>query len=92
LGILLLEEEMVERAIVRSTPALTVRLPTPEDFIIMKALAHRPKDLEDIRTVVERNPGLDVARIEQWVKAFGEILEMPNLWRDIEKMLSNPSL
>lgn len=86
LGILPFEEEMVERGIVQSTGTLSIRLPTPEDLIIMKAIAHRPKDLEDIRTIVDKNPKLDIARIEQWVKQFAEILEMPSLWDDIAEM------
>ena len=86
LGILPFEEEMVERGIVQSTSTLSIRLPTPEDLIIMKAIAHRPKDLEDIRTVVDKNPNLDTARIEQWVKSFAEALEMPGLWDDIAEM------
>ena len=86
LGILPFEEEMVERGIVQSTSTLSIRLPTPEDLIIMKAIAHRPKDLEDIRTVVDKNPKLDVARIEKWVKSFAEVLEMPSLWDDIVEM------
>lgn len=86
LGILPFEEEMVERGIVQSTSTLSVRLPTPEDLIIMKAIAHRPKDLEDIRTIVDKNPTLDIARIEQWVKSFAEVLEMPSLWDDIAEI------
>lgn len=77
----------VERGIVRSTSTLSVRLPSPEDLIIMKAIAHRPKDLEDIRTIVDKNPRLDVARIERWVKQFAEVLEMPSLWDDIANIL-----
>jgi predicted nucleotidyltransferase len=83
LGILPFEEEMVERGIVEFTGALSIRLPTPEDLIIMKAVAHRPKDLEDIRTVIDKNPSLDTDRIKQWVQSFGEILETPALWDDI---------
>jgi len=86
LGIMPFEEEMVARGIVQSTATLSVRLPTPEDLIIMKAIAHRPKDLEDIRTVVDKNPNLDIARIEHWVKQFAEVLEMPSLWDDIAEM------
>lgn len=87
LGIMPFEEEIVERGIVRSTSTLSVRLPSPEDLIIMKAIAHRPKDLEDIRTIVDKNPRLDVARIERWVKQFAEVLEMPSLWDDIANIL-----
>ncbi len=86
LGVLPFEEEMVDRGIVQSTGTLSIRLPTPEDLIIMKVIAHRPKDLEDIRTIVDKNPKLDVARIKQWVKQFAEVLEMPSLWEDIAEM------
>lgn len=87
LGIMPFEEEMVERGIVQSTATLSVRLPSPEDLIIMKAVAHRPKDLEDIRTIVDKNPNLDIPRIQQWVKQFAEVLEMPSLWDDLEGIL-----
>jgi len=87
LGIMPFEEEIIDRSIVQSTSTLSVRLPSPEDLIIMKAVAHRPKDLEDIRTIVDKNPGLDIARIEKWVKQFAEVLEMPSLWDDIVGIL-----
>ncbi len=87
LGIMPFEEELVERGSKKSFSDLSVHLPTPEDLIIMKAVAHRPKDLEDIRTIVDNNPNLDHARIEKWVKEFAEILEMPDLWGQIEEIL-----
>jgi hypothetical protein len=87
LGILPFEEEMVERGSVKTFAKLSARLPTPEDLIIMKAIAHRPKDLEDIRTIVDNNPKLDTVRIEKWVKDFAEIMEMPDLWAQIEVIL-----
>lgn len=87
LGVLLFEEEMVERGGVKSFANLSARLPTPEDLIIMKAIAHRPKDLEDIRTIVDNNPNLDIARIEKWVRDFAEVMETPNLWKQIEGIL-----
>jgi predicted nucleotidyltransferase len=88
LGALPFEEEMVERSVLHEVDnTLQLRLPTPEDLIIMKAVAHRPKDLEDIRTIAEKYPNLDVKRIEQWVKAFGEVLETPDLWELIRLLL-----
>jgi predicted nucleotidyltransferase len=87
LGILPFEEEMVERSDIKSFANLSVRLPTPEDLIIMKAIAHRPKDLEDIRTIADKYPNLDVKRIEKWVKGFGEVLETPDLWDLIQSLL-----
>lgn len=87
LGILPFEEEMVERSSVQSFANLSVRLPAAEDLIIMKAIAHRPKDLEDIRTIADNFPDLDVKRIEDWVKAFGEVLETPELWEMVKSLI-----
>ena len=77
---------MVDRGSIQSTATLSVRPPTPEDLIIMKAIAHRPKDLEDIRSIIDKHPVLDNDRIKQWVKSFADILETPSLWTDIEGM------
>jgi len=87
LGVLPIEEEAVERSVIHNLGTLSIRLPTPEDLIIMKAIAHRPKDLEDIRTIAEKYQTLDVERIQQWVSAFAEILEQPELWNQIEPLL-----
>lgn len=87
LGILPFEEEMVNRATTHSFADLAIRLPTPEDLIIMKAIAHRPRDLEDIRSIADQSPDLDIQRVEEWVKAFGEALEMPDLWDQVEPLL-----
>lgn len=88
LGILPFELEVIERSSIQEfDDSLQVRLPTPEDLIIMKAIAHRPKDLEDIRTLAVKYTNLDFARIEFWIKNFAELLEMPELWGQIEKIL-----
>jgi predicted nucleotidyltransferase len=89
LGLLPFEEEVVERSSTKTFSNLSVRLPTPEDLIILKAVAHRPKDLEDIRAIAEKYPKLDMKRIEQWVEAFGEALETPDLWDQIKSLLKN---
>jgi predicted nucleotidyltransferase len=88
MGIMPFEEEMVERSVVHKIDeALQIRLPTPEDLIIMKAIAHRPKDLEDIRTIADKFPNLDVKRIQKWVSDFGEVLDMPDLWDMLKPLI-----
>lgn len=87
LGILPFEDEMVARGSTKTFADLSVRLPTPEDLIIMKAIAHRPRDLEDIQTIAEKYPDLDRGRIEEWVRSFGEALELYDLWHQIESLL-----
>ncbi len=87
LGLLPFEIEAVERSQEHRAGSLTVRLPTPEDLIILKAVAHRPKDMLDIEAVIAAQPHLDKARIAYWVRQFAELLEMPELWTDVETML-----
>jgi hypothetical protein len=84
LGVLPFEQEMVARSQVHEIDeALKIHLPTPEDLIIMKAIAHRPKDLLDIQSIIHNHPHLDRERIQDWVTQFADLLERPELWDDI---------
>jgi len=84
LGILPFEEEVIQRSRRIEVEKILIQLPTPEDLIIMKAIAHRPKDMMDIQGILEINPDLDKSRIKFWVEQFSEALEMPELWIDLE--------
>lgn len=48
LGFLPFEIEAVERSQGFQIGKLTLPLPTPEDLVILKAVAHRPKDMLDM--------------------------------------------
>ncbi|MCP4427048.1 MAG: hypothetical protein GY803_21365 [Chloroflexi bacterium] len=87
LGLLPFEVEAVERSQEYEAGSLLVRLPTPEDLIILKAVAHRPKDMLDIEAVIAVQDKLDVGRIQFWVQQFAEALEMPELWTDLEAII-----
>jgi hypothetical protein len=87
LGMLPFEIEMVARSAVAKIGSLKLRLPTPEDLIIMKAVAHRPKDLADIQSIASSHPNLDKERIRYWVEQFGEALDLPDLWKIILPLL-----
>ncbi|HXF69773.1 MAG TPA: nucleotidyl transferase AbiEii/AbiGii toxin family protein [Thermoflexus sp.] len=50
-----------------------VRFAAPEDVIIHKALAGRPRDWEDIRSIL-RKQTLDSEEIRRWLRAFSEAL------------------
>lgn len=52
LGLLPFEVEAIERSVIHQLDPITIRLPTPEDLIILKAVAHRPKDWQDIRSII----------------------------------------
>ncbi len=87
LGILPFEYEMVMRSKMVDLGTIQIRLPTPEDLIIMKAIAHRPKDLADIQAIASSHPNIDKERIRFWVEQFSEAIELPELWSKISKLL-----
>lgn len=62
-------------------------IPTPEDLVVMKAVAHRARGLGDIEGVVAMHPRLDVARIRRLVRKFADVLEAPELLADLERVL-----
>jgi hypothetical protein len=43
---------------------------SPEDLILHKIFAGRPRDLEDVRILILKNPGIDVAYIRRWLREF----------------------
>ena len=55
LGILPFEVEMVENSSLHQVGELMLRLPTPEDLVIMKAVAHRARDYADIEGITSRD-------------------------------------
>jgi len=87
LGCLPFEEEAVARATVVQVAGVSVPLPTPEDLVIMKAVAHRERDLLDIEGLVAAHPDLDVRRVRRWVRAFADALETPELYNDLQQRL-----
>jgi hypothetical protein len=91
-GTLPFEREAVERArLQQAAPNLWLRLPSPEDLIIMKAVAHRGRDLVDIEALIQAHPRLDHARILRWVEEFASLLEMPEILEDLKALLvKNP--
>jgi len=87
LGSLPFEYESIERAVWMDVGGFSLPLPTPEDLIIMKAVAHRQRDLIDIESILDANQNLDFQRIRFWVKEFSTALEMPEILEDLEKIL-----
>ena len=86
-GVLPFEREMIDRAAEFKTSELTLKVATPEDLIITKAVAHRGRDLIDVDNLLTIYPDLDLPRIRSWVSEFADVLEMPELVEDWEDLL-----
>ena len=89
LGCLPFEEETVARATLVQVAGVSVPLPTPEDLVIMKAVAHRDRDQLDVAGLLAAHPDLDVRRVRRWVRAFAEALDMPELYDDLQAQLAS---
>ena len=75
-----IEDTFIERAIRVEIEGLSVPVASPEDLIVMKVLAGRPKDLEDVRTVLtERLKRLDVAYIRSTLGMLEQALGQSDL-------------
>ncbi len=63
-----------------------VRLPRVEDMVVMKAIAHRPKDLADIEGLLAAHPQLDLSRCRRIILEFADASAMPDIHADFERL------
>ena len=54
------EKELLKRAITVKEHGVTLVIPSPEDLVILKAVAHRPRDVGDIEGILDQHTKLDV--------------------------------
>jgi len=85
---LLFEKEAIARAVWLDIRRIRLPLPAPEDLIIMKAIAHRPRDLADIESILDVHTKLNLRRIRKWVKEFSSAIEIPEILKDLENILA----
>jgi hypothetical protein len=90
-GALPFEREMIERARAVEVGGVRVKVPTPEDLIIMKAVAQRPKDLNDIEALLRVHKSLDLSRVRYWAGEFAAALETAAILDNLERMLAQHS-
>ena len=88
LGSLPFEREAVARATWVDLGGVLIPLPLPEDLIIMKAVAHRPRDLEDIEAMLAARAELNLRRVRHWVRKFAAALDMTDILTDLEALLA----
>jgi hypothetical protein len=64
------ERQAIERGKVMVIGGVDVRFVSLEDLIVMKVVSGRPRDLEDVATVIRKNPGFDRGHVEKWLNEF----------------------
>ena len=81
LGALPFEEEMLRRAKRKEVlPGVRVRTATAEDIVVMKSIAGRPRDVDDIeRIIATQGKKLDADYICRWLTEMSEALPETDL-------------
>ncbi len=84
-----LEELFLERAVEVTVEGVTVPVISPEDLIVAKILAGRPKDLEDVRGILrERLSSLDIELIRSTLTLLEDALSQSDLRPPFESELA----
>jgi hypothetical protein len=82
------EQAAVEKSATHDIGGLRIRLPRVEDLLVMKAIARRPKDLEDIRGLLAANPKADVFEARRWVIEFATAMSMSDMLAEFDKLVA----
>jgi predicted nucleotidyltransferase len=82
----LYEQQALKRVRLVKIGKAEVHFTSPEDLIIHKVIAGRPRDLEDVKSVLLKNPGIDLTYIRQWLREFSTDLGEPFEERLVEAL------
>ena len=82
------ERQAISRARAVSLRGVDVMFASVEDVIIHKIFAGRARDLEDVRSMIVKNPDTDKAYIEQWLTDFEKSPEKKGLLKTFEDFLT----
>ena len=82
-----LEELFFERVIYRRVGQAKVPIAAAEDIIVMKVLAGRPKDMDDVRGIVAARRELNVAQVRETLTVLESALDQSDLLPAFEGIL-----
>ena len=67
------ERQAIQRAVPVDIGTTPVRFATAEDTIIHKLFAGRPRDIEDVKGIVNNQKSLDTSYLKRWLKDFSSV-------------------
>ena len=65
-----------------------VRLPRVQDLLVMKAIARRPKDIQDLEGLLVAHPDVDVASARRWIREFSTAMGMPDILDEFDTLVA----
>ena len=86
------ETQAIERARRVILAGQEVCFASPEDLILHKIFAGRPRDLEDVRILVLKNPRIEVSYIRRWLREFDAAVQKKGFLDTFENILKKKIL
>ncbi len=84
-----LEDEFLARAVLHDVDGVPVRVAEVGDLVVMKVLADRPKDIEDVVTLLRvQGLSLDLARVRHTLRMLEAALGQSDLLPTLDKALA----
>ena len=89
----LYEKQAIDRAKDIKLGRTSVKFVSLEDVVIHKVIAGRPRDLEDVKSILLKNPHYDSEYVVKWLKGFDASLGEKFLqsFRKVKKSLTQSS-
>lgn len=81
------EAEAIRRATKVMVLDQGVSFAAPEDIVVHKIFAGRPRDIEDARSILLKNPEIDLSYIRDWLKEFDAASDEKEFVRTFEGIL-----
>lgn len=81
------EKQAIDRARKIRLLDRDVHFAAPEDVVIHKIVAGRPRDLEDVRGILLKNPDIDIDYIRLWLNEFSEALGDDEIRKRLESII-----
>ena len=88
LGVTPLAREIMARRRMLPVGGLVVPVATPEDLIILKALAWRDRDIADVSGLMDACPALDMKRVKKWLGIVAKSLDESDMLEELNKLLA----
>lgn len=81
------EQQAIKHAKKVKIGKVKVRFASPEDVIIHKVFAGRPRDIEDAKSILIKNPKMNMNYIQKWLKEFDKVSPEKGLLKTFKSCL-----
>ncbi len=83
------EREAISRARFVPLGGRDVAFASVEDLVIHKIFAGRPRDLEDVRSVILKNSSIDIKYVQDWLERFDEGEDVTSYVKTLKEILED---